>query len=112
MNKFALTIGAALAVSTMAIAAPTQAHWRSHGPSHAHKAYDGHTVRHRHVRNLNNRKYRLRAYRAKHKHPARFKNGMRPDCAMLARRAFLTNNTYWKYATYECRTTIYKGEYK
>ena len=44
-------------------------------------------------------------------YPPRHRYGLRPDCRQYARRAFITGNAYWRYATHSCERDYYRATY-
>ena len=85
-------------LAVLAVAPSAQAHDRAakrghavkHGWSHTRrKAYKPHVIRY-------------------HKDVQYFRRGYPDDCALLRRRARLTGNAYWRYATRRCVYDHYK----
>ena len=90
----ALAVALAAAPAAQAFSGKRDGEYKTHGNSYVDWRGDRHVY--------------ARGPKEHHKYGARFRYGFPEDCAMLGRRAHLTDNDYWWHAYKRCRTDYYK----
>ena len=96
MNKITKAATVAIGCLVAALAPVSQAQAFS-GKRHADKSHHSH--------------HHYREHRIRAKYAPRLRQGHRPDCAQLKKRAVLTGNAYWRYAAHSCTRDHYRKAY-
>lgn len=90
------TIACVSLIAALASTTTASAFWdKREGGYHAHRHY---------VDSRNVGRHRV-------DYPPRYRYGLRPDCRQYARRAYMTGNAYWRYATHSCVRDYYRATY-